>query len=59
MRMGQEVRTGLVHGGITCVLQTQFSNFFFGGGGRAGGGRERQGNMAIYVKGLLENNSLF
>ena len=25
MRMGQGVRTGLEHGGITCVLQTQFS----------------------------------
>ena len=25
MRMGQGVRTGLGHGGITCVLQTQFS----------------------------------
>ena len=33
--MGQGVRTGLGHGGITCVLQTQFSSFFFflGGGG--------------------------
>ena len=29
MRMGQGVRTGLGHGGITCVLQTQFSNLFF------------------------------
>ena len=29
MRMGQGVRTGLGHGGITCVLQTQFSIFFF------------------------------
>ena len=28
MRMGQRVRTGLGHGGITCVLQTQFSSFF-------------------------------
>ena len=27
MRMGQGVRTGLRHGGITCVLQTQFSSF--------------------------------
>ena len=26
MRMGQGVRTGLGHGGITCVLQTQFSS---------------------------------
>ena len=24
MRMGQGVRTGLGHGGITCVLQTQY-----------------------------------
>ena len=29
MRMGQGVRTGLGHGGITCVLQTQFSSFVF------------------------------
>ena len=29
MRMLQGVRTGLGHGGITCVLQTQFSSFFF------------------------------
>ena len=27
MRMGQGVRTGLGHGGITCVLQTQFSSW--------------------------------
>ena len=27
MRMGQGVRTGLGHGGITCVLQTHFSSF--------------------------------
>ena len=27
MRMGQGVRTGLGQGGITCVLQTQFSSF--------------------------------
>ena len=27
--MGQGVRTGLGHVGITCVLQTQFSIFFF------------------------------
>ena len=26
MRMGQGVRTGLGHGGITCILQTQFSS---------------------------------
>ena len=33
MRMGQGVRTGLGHGGITCVLQTQFSSLMiiFGG----------------------------
>ena len=29
MRMGQGVRTGLGHGGITCVLQTQFSSYVF------------------------------
>ena len=27
MRIEQVVRTGLGHGGITCVLQTQFSSF--------------------------------
>ena len=42
-------------GDITCVFQTQFSSFFFFGGGRGG----EQGNMAIYFKGTLENNSLF
>ena len=55
MGMGQGVRTGLGHGDITCVLQTQFSSFFFfffflGG---------EQGNMALHFKGTLENNSLF
>ena len=29
MRMRQGVRTGLGHGGITCVLQTQFSSLLF------------------------------
>ena len=29
MRMWQGVRTGFGHGGITCVLPTQFSSFFF------------------------------
>ena len=29
MRKGQGVRTGLGHGGITCVLQTLFSSWFF------------------------------
>ena len=33
MGMGQGVRTGLGHGGITCVLQTQFSSFFAGSRG--------------------------
>ena len=28
MRMEQGVRTGLGHGGITCVLQTQFSSCY-------------------------------
>ena len=28
MKMGQGVRTGLGHGGITCVLQTQFSSYY-------------------------------
>ena len=28
MRFGQGVRTGLGQGGITCVLQTQFSSFY-------------------------------
>ena len=29
MGMGQGLRTGLGHGGITCVLQTQFSSYFY------------------------------
>ena len=29
MRMGQGVRTGLGHGGVTCVLQTQFSSVLY------------------------------
>ena len=29
MGMGQGIRTGLVQGGITCVVQTQFSSFYF------------------------------
>ena len=33
MRMGQGVRTGLGHGSITCVLQTQFSSFILITGG--------------------------
>ena len=27
--VGQGVRTGLGHGGLTCVLQTQFSSFYY------------------------------
>ena len=42
-----------------CLTDTIFYFFFRGGGGGGRGGRERQGNMAIYVKGLMENNSLF
>ena len=38
MRMGQGVSTGLGHGGITCVLQTQFSSFFGTVGVGAGAG---------------------
>ena len=33
MRMGLGVRTGLGHGGITCVLQTQFSSLLCSMGG--------------------------
>ena len=51
MGMGKGVKPGLGHGGIICVLQTQFS-FFWGGGGEAG-------ELAFYFKGTLENNSLF
>ena len=43
MGIGQGVRTGLGHGGITCVLQTQFSRFFLGGGG--GGGAGEHGHL--------------
>ena len=35
MGMEKGVKPGLGHGGIICVLQTQFS-FFFGGGGEQG-----------------------
>ena len=55
MGMGKGVKPGLGHGGIICVLQTQFSSlFFFGGGGGRGAGE-----LAFYFKGTLENNSLF
>ena len=39
MGMGKGVKPGLGHGGIICVLQTQFSFFvffFWGGGGEQG-----------------------
>ena len=49
--MGKGVKPGLGHGGIICVLQTQFSFFFWGG--------EGAGELAFYFKGTLENNSLF
>ena len=56
MGMGKGVKPGLGHGGIICVLQTQFSfSFFFWGGGGGGGA----GELAFYFKGTLENNSLF
>ena len=35
MGMGKGVKPGLGHGGIICVLQTQFP-FFFRGGGEQG-----------------------
>ena len=54
MGMGKGVKPGLGHGGIICVLQTQFSFFFCGGGGGRGAGE-----LAFYFKGTLENNSLF
>ena len=46
MGMGKGVKPGLGHGGIICVLQTQFSSsfFFLGGGGGGGGGGGEQGN---------------
>ena len=55
MGIGQGIRTGLRHGGIICVLQTQFATFFFlffSGGGAVG----EHGHL---LKGTLENNSLF
>ena len=36
MGMGKGVKPGLGHGGIICVLQTQFSSSFFFGGGEHG-----------------------
>ena len=56
MGMGKEVKPGLGHEGIICVLQTQFSFFWGGGGGGGGGGA---GELAFYFKGTLENNSFF
>ena len=53
MGMGKGVKPGLGHGGIICVLQTQFSFFYLGEG--LGGARE----LAFYFKGTLESNSLF
>ena len=44
MGMGQGIRAGLGHGGITSVLQTQFASFFGVGVGR------EQGYMAIYLR---------
>ena len=63
MRMGQGVRTGLGHGGITCVLQTQFSIFFFFCDGGwiqnvQGGGRVRiQGKERGGRQGSQSDNS--
>ena len=45
MRMGQGVRTGLGHGGNTCVLQTQFSSFFLGFFLAGGGGVLHEGSI--------------
>ena len=45
MRMGQWVRTGLGHGGITCALQTQFSCF----------NQKRHPNMAMFYGALHLN----
>ena len=45
MGMGKGVKPDLGHGGIICVLQTQFS--FLGDGG--GGGRE-QGNWPFTLR---------
>ena len=50
MGMGKGVKPGLGHGGIICVLQTQFSFlffffFFFVGGG--GGGRSRGTDLLL------------
>ena len=57
MGMGKGVKPGLGHGGIICVLQSQFSFFIFSGGG--GGGEGGAGELAFYFVGILENNSLF
>ena len=46
MGMGKGVKSGLGHGGIIYVLQTQFSFFFLGGGG--GGGE--QGNWPFTLR---------
>ena len=56
MRMGQGVRTGLGHGGVTCVLQTQFSSLSRGGGEgwgllekRGGGSRAREERRRVNI----------
>ena len=56
MGIGQGIRTDLRHGGITCVLQTQFATFFFLFFGGRGGAAGEHGHL---LKGTLENNLLF
>ena len=62
MRIGQGLRTGLGHGGITCVLQTQFSSlFFFCGGGQKScsdglGHMNIMATMPIYGKNLKKSS---
>ena len=45
MRMGQVVRIGLGQGGITCVLQTQFSSFLM--------------KLATWIDSKVENMHIF
>ena len=57
MRMGQGVRTGLGHGGITCVLQTQFSSFFFFGWGWSVGEYEHESRHILYTRHIITTTS--
>ena len=62
MRMRQRVRTGLGHGGITCVLQTQFSSYYLVLGrfltkAWVGGGNKNKNKMTKNTQSEKKNKS--